>query len=166
MFKKLFGLKKAAIEEVLVAPVSGEVKMLSDVPDPVFAEKMMGDGFAIVPTEGVVVSPVKGTIVQVFHTKHAIGIRSENGLEILIHVGLETVNLNGEGFNVHVTEGQKVKPNDTLLTFDLEYISKNAKSTITPVVITNSNDKLEKINIDLKKSVEKGTASVATITLK
>jgi PTS system glucose-specific IIA component len=162
MLKKLFGVNKKETKEILYAPLSGEVKMLSDVPDPVFAEKMMGDGFAIIPTDGVVTSPVNGRILQVLHTKHAIGIRSENGLEILIHVGLETVSLDGKGFEVHVSEGQKVKQNDKLLTFDLEFISKNARSTITPVVITNSNEKLEKIEIEFNKKVEKGLTAVAT----
>ena len=91
MFKKLFGLGSKTNEETIVAPLTGAVKNIEEVPDPVFAGRMMGDGVAIDPTEGVVVSPVDGEIVQLFHTKHAIGIKAKNGTEILIHVGLETV---------------------------------------------------------------------------
>jgi sugar PTS system EIIA component len=174
--KKMFGLDEneqqataqpsasVSKEVVIKAPLSGEINALSDVPDPVFAEKMMGDGFAITPTEGKVVSPIDGEIVQVFHTKHAVGIRSNEGVEILIHVGLETVKLNGEGFDAHVTEGQKVNAGDHLLTFNLDYIKENAKSTITPVIFTNG-DVLEKIEIKGTGSIQAGT-DVASVTLK
>ncbi|WP_373419554.1 PTS glucose transporter subunit IIA [Bacillus sp. EAC] len=154
----------ASKEIVIKAPLTGEVNTLSEVPDPVFAEKMMGDGFAITPTEGKVVSPVDGEIVQVFHTKHAVGIRSNEGVEVLIHVGLETVKLNGEGFEAHVTEGQAVKAGDQLLTFDMNYIKENAKSIITPVIFTNG-DMLEKINVQATGSIQAGS-DAATVTLK
>lgn len=138
MFKKLFGLGSKTNEETIVAPLTGAVKNIEEVPDPVFAGRMMGDGVAIDPTEGVVVSPVDGEIVQLFHTKHAIGIKAKNGTEILIHVGLETVKMEGEGFEAHVSEGQAVKAGDKLISFDLELIREKAKSTITPIVITNT----------------------------
>lgn len=140
MFKKLFGMKEATqtpTEETILAPLSGRVTELSEVPDPTFSQKMMGDGLAIVPTEGEVVSPVEGEIVQFFHTKHAIGIRSLSGAEILIHVGLETVSLNGEGFEGHVKEGDKVKAGDKLITFNIDLIKEKAADIITPIVITN-----------------------------
>ncbi|WP_417900734.1 PTS glucose transporter subunit IIA [Bacillus haimaensis] len=140
MFKKLFGMKDTEAkptEEVVFAPLSGKVTELTEVPDPTFSQKMMGDGLAIIPSEGEVVSPVDGEIVQFFHTKHAIGIRSVTGAEILIHVGLETVSMNGEGFEGHVREGDKVKAGDRLISFDLNLINEKAASTITPVVITN-----------------------------
>ena len=105
MFKKLFGKKEEPIKTVqLLAPITGTALSLDNVPDPVFSEKMMGDGIAIEPSEGIVVSPVDGEIIQVFPTKHAIGIRAKNGTEILIHIGLETVSLKGEGFETHVKQ--------------------------------------------------------------
>ncbi|WP_096154838.1 PTS sugar transporter subunit IIA [Bacillus sp. FJAT-45066] len=149
MFKKLFGLKEETTqvkEEGIFAPLSGKVVELENVPDPTFSQKMMGDGLAIEPTEGKVVSPVDGVIVQFFHTKHAIGVKSRAGAEILIHVGLETVAMNGEGFKGHVKEGDKVKVGDLLITFDLALIKEKAASTITPIVITNGEiiDQMEK----------------------
>lgn len=119
------------------APLTGKVISLENVPDPTFSGKMMGDGIAIEPTEGLVVSPVEGEVTLTFPTKHAIGIVSSEGTEILIHVGLETVQLEGEGFEVHVKKGDKVKPGDRLLTFDLELIAEKAASLITPVIVTN-----------------------------
>lgn len=142
--KKLFGKNEGKTEEVLVAPITGKVIPLEEVPDPVFAQKMMGDGLAIEPTEGTVVSPVNGEIVQFFPTKHAIGIKSETGVEILIHVGLETVAMKGEGFEALVEVGNKVTVGTPLLTFDIELIKEKAKSIVTPVIITNG-DVLETV---------------------
>src|SRR5699024_3774093 len=102
MFKNLFKKKETPKEEQIIAPLSGKVKQLEEVPDPTFSEKMMGEGIAIEPDEGLVVAPFDGEIIQVFPTKHAIGIQGESGLEILIHIGLETVSLKGEGFEVFV----------------------------------------------------------------
>lgn len=134
-FKKLFGGKEEQLDAV--SPLTGKVVDITNVPDQVFSQKMMGDGIAIEPTEGKVVSPVSGKIATVFPTKHAIGINADNGAEYLIHIGLDTVNLKGEGFETHVTEGQSVKAGDPLVTFDLDFIKANAPSTITPVIITN-----------------------------
>ncbi|GAB3062396.1 glucose-specific PTS transporter subunit IIBC [Virgibacillus ainsalahensis] len=130
-------LQNEKIDEVIFAPMKGKVVPITEVPDDVFAGKMMGDGFAMVPEEGKIVSPVNGKIVNVFPTKHAIGIQSEGGKEILIHVGIDTVHLNGDGFETLVEEGDDVKVGQPLLHADLSYIGKNAKSTITPVVFTN-----------------------------
>ncbi|MDQ0337476.1 PTS system glucose-specific IIA component [Caldalkalibacillus uzonensis] len=137
MFKKWFGIKSKPSEETLVAPLSGQVVRLEEVPDPTFSQKMMGDGIAIQPDEGKAVAPVDGEVVQVFHTKHAVGIRSKAGVEILIHIGLDTVNMQGEGFEAHVKQGDKVKAGDLLITFDLGLVEEKAASTVTPVVITN-----------------------------
>ncbi|RFB18163.1 PTS glucose transporter subunit IIA [Bacillus sp. HNG] len=137
MFKKLFGSKDKKNEEMLIAPATGRILALEEVPDPVFSQKMMGDGLAIEPSEGKIVSPVKGEIIQVFPTKHAIGIKTEIGLELLIHIGLETVNMKGEGFTTHVKEGDKVEVGTELVTFDLNLVKEKAASTITPMVITN-----------------------------
>lgn len=135
MFKKLFNKKEAT---TIFSPITGEIVNIEKVPDPVFNQKMMGEGAAIIPTEGKVVAPVNGEIIQVAPTKHAIGILAEDGSEILIHVGLETVALNGEGFQVHTSVGEKVQVGQALMDFDLSYIKENAKDIITPVVITNS----------------------------
>jgi len=139
MFGKLFK-KKVNNEVELFAPVDGEIVPLEEVPDPVFSEKMMGDGIAMKPSNGKVVSPVDGDIVQVFPTKHAVGVKAGNGAEILIHIGLETVALDGEGFTLHVKEGDKVKKGDTLVEVDLAVVSEKASSTITPMLITNMSD--------------------------
>ncbi|CAG9612071.1 MULTISPECIES: PTS sugar transporter subunit IIA [Bacillus] len=165
MFKKLFGLGSKTNAETIVAPLTGEVKNIEEVPDPVFAGRMMGNGVAIDPTEGVVVSPVDGEIVQLFHTKHAVGIKSKNGAEILIHVGLETVTMAGEGFEAHVAEGQTVKVGDKLISFDLELIREKAKSTITPIVITNT-DATASIETTIGVTATKGSTEVMKVTMK
>ncbi|MFC5712478.1 glucose-specific PTS transporter subunit IIBC [Thalassorhabdus alkalitolerans] len=130
----------AVNEKELFSPASGEILDISEVPDEVFAGKMMGDGFAINPSENIFVSPVDGTIINVFPTKHAIGIKSENGLEILLHIGIDTVNMKGEGFEVFVEEGEKVKAGQPLVKADLDLIERKAKSAITPLVFTNLTD--------------------------
>lgn len=124
----------------LYAPMEGDIIPLEEVTDPVFSEKMMGDGIAIMPTNGTVVAPANGTIVQVAPTKHAIGIRTEDGAEILIHVGLDTVELNGAPFTVHVEVDDTVSVGQSLLTADLEKIHQAGKDTVTPMIVTNGND--------------------------
>jgi glucose-specific phosphotransferase system IIA component len=123
--------------EVYASPLAGEVLSLDEVPDQVFSQRMMGDGFAVLPTEGVVFSPVDGKIVNLFPTKHAIGIESSSGREILIHVGIDTVNLKGEGFTALVEQGDLVKKGQELLKVDLEFVKKHAPSLITPIIFTN-----------------------------
>jgi glucose PTS system EIICBA or EIICB component len=120
-----------------VSPIQGELKPLSEVPDAVFAEKMMGDGFAIVPSEGTIVSPVNGKVVSLFPTKHAIGILSDSGREILIHVGIDTVKLEGKGFEALVAQDDRIEIGQPLLQVDLDYIKEHATSIITPIIFTN-----------------------------
>jgi sugar PTS system EIIA component len=165
MLGKLFGLKPKQTEETLVAPLTGRAIQIEEVPDPTFAQKMLGDGIAFEPTEGKVVSPVNGKVIQIFPTKHAIGLESETGLEILIHVGLETVNLKGEGFDTKVKPGDKVKAGDLLLTFDLDFIKANASSIITPCVITNP-DKIETLEKQYSEQAVGGQTSVLNIKVK
>jgi sugar PTS system EIIA component len=165
LFNKLFGKKDIKKEETVVAPLTGKIVSIEEVPDPTFSQKMMGDGIAIEPTEGVVVAPVNGEVVQFFHTKHAIGIKSESGAEILIHVGLETVSMNGEGFEGHVKVGDKVKAGDKLLSFDLDLIKEKAASTITPIVITNS-DAVESIDKRAASEASKGETSLLQLKMK
>lgn len=155
-------LQNEIVKEDIFAPMKGEVVPITEVPDQVFSEKMMGDGFAIKPKDGLVVSPVNGTIINAFPTKHALGIKSEGGREILIHVGLDTVNLKGEGFELFVDEGDEVKVGQTLLKVDLDYIGKHAKSTITPVVFTNLQAD-EKIVIQKQGLVEREEKSIVEI---
>jgi glucose PTS system EIICBA or EIICB component len=123
--------------EKFISPIKGEIKEITEVPDQVFSGKMMGDGFAILPEEGTIVSPVDGKVVNVFPTKHALGLESKAGREILIHVGIDTVKLEGEGFEALVKEGDQVEAGQPLLKVDLAYIKENAPSIITPIVFTN-----------------------------
>ncbi|MFV9510603.1 PTS sugar transporter subunit IIA [Tepidibacillus sp. LV47] len=164
MLGKLFGKREKVTEETFVAPISGKIVSIEEVPDPVFSQKMMGDGIAFEPTEGEVVAPIDGEIIQLFHTKHAVGIRSKGGLEILIHIGLETVQMEGEGFTAHVKEGDKVKAGDALISFDLNLIKEKAKSTITPLVITNR-EKVGKMEKLAQENVSKGQTQVLKIHL-
>lgn len=139
MFKNLFGKKEEVSKRIEIkAYATGKLVKIEEVSDPVFAEKMMGDGIAIIPSEGKIVSPVNGEVIQVFPSKHAIGIKAVNGAEILIHIGLETVSMNGEGFTTHIMEGKKVKAGDLLVTVDLNLMKEKAKDIITPLVITNA----------------------------
>ncbi|MCV2523432.1 beta-glucoside-specific PTS transporter subunit IIABC [Bacillus velezensis] len=124
--------------EIIHSPIKGEVKALSEVNDSVFSGGMMGKGFAILPEEGAAVSPVEGRVTAVFKTKHAIGITSTRGAEVLIHIGLDTVRLDGRHFEMHVKEGDAVAPGDLLITFDIEEIKAAGFDVITPVIITNT----------------------------
>lgn len=122
----------------VAAPIKGTIVELEHVPDKTFADKVLGDGIAIMPEEGKVFAPVSGTVACVTDTKHAVALISDEGLEILIHVGLETVELQGKYFTAHVENGTKVKEGDLLLEFDLDAIKKAGYKTVTPVIITNS----------------------------
>lgn len=165
MLKKLFGKKKVVKEEVVMAPLTGTVRQLEEVPDPVFAEKMMGEGIAIDPSDGVVVAPLDGEIVQLFPTKHAIGIKGESGLEILIHIGLETVALKGEGFEAFIKQGDQVKKGDKLIAFDMEIIKEKASSTITPIIMTNG-DAVESFIMTEDTAVVAGESKLIDVHMK
>ena len=128
---------KGVTEEVETV-ADGEVIAITDVKDPVFSQKMMGDGFAVEPENGNIYSPVAGTITSIFPTKHALGLLTDNGLEVLVHIGLDTVSLEGKPFEVHVAEGQKVTAGDLLVTADLEAIKAAGRETSTVVVFTNA----------------------------
>ncbi|MFB5197992.1 glucose-specific PTS transporter subunit IIBC [Neobacillus sp. KR4-4] len=156
-------IQKARENEVFAAPLKGEIKPITEVPDQVFAGKMMGDGFAIVPAEGTVVSPVNGKIVNLFPTKHAIGILSDTGREILIHVGIDTVNLKGQGFETLVSEDDIIEQGQPLLKVDLNYIKEHATSTITPIVFTNLAEG-EKVVLNNQGQVELKQEGIVKIT--
>lgn len=119
------------------APVKGNAVSLAAVPDPVFAAKILGDGLAIEPREGIIYAPVGGIVDCLFPTKHAIGLRTKEGLRVIIHIGIDTVNLKGDGFENLVRLNQAVKAGDKLMSFDLVLLNEKAKSAIIPVIITN-----------------------------
>ncbi|WP_353949143.1 PTS glucose transporter subunit IIA [Sporolactobacillus sp. Y61] len=139
MFGKLFQ-KQAVKEEKIYAPISGQSQMVTDVPDPVFSEKMMGEGMAVTPDirTHTVVAPVDGEIIQLASTKHAFGIRSKLGEEILVHIGLDTVELKGEGFENLVKTGDKVRVGQPVMKVDFDFINKQGKGIVVPIVITNT----------------------------
>lgn len=149
-------------EEVIVAPADGELMDISEVPDPVFSQKMTGDGFAVLPTNGTISSPVNGKVFNVFPSKHAIGIMSEAGKEILVHVGVNTVKLKGQGFTVLVAEGDDVMAGQPILEVDLEYVKANAPSIITPIIFSNLP---EGATVTLHKTgnVKTGEGNIVTI---
>ena len=140
LFDKLFGKKEAINPNHIYAPVAGEAVAITEVPDPTFSEGMLGNGIAIKPTDGKIYAPVNGTVETMFDTGHAVTLVSESGMEILIHVGLETVGLNGAPFQVKCKNGQKVNKGDLLIVADLDAIKAAGLPTITPVLVCNSDD--------------------------
>lgn len=146
----------------IASPIKGEVLPLSKVKDETFASEMMGKGIAINPTEGKVVSPVDGKVQMVFKTKHAIGLKANNGPEILIHIGMDTVQLEGKHFIAKVKDGDEIKVGDTLVEFDMNAIKKEGYELITPVIVTNSNDYLEVIPKDIE-SVKTGDTVITIL---
>ena len=145
----------------ITSPLAGEVKELSQATDPVFAQGLMGRGVVIVPSQGELVSPVNGRVTVFFPTKHAIGILSDEGVEILMHIGMDTVNLEGKGFEGYVSQGDKVKVGDKLISFDIDMIKKAGYVTETPVIITNS-DKYQVEELEqLPHAVERGSQLMA-----
>ncbi|WP_176139062.1 PTS transporter subunit IIBC [Streptococcus sp. 1453] len=153
---------KGVTEEVY-SVADGQVVALEQVKDPVFAQKMMGDGFAVEPANGNIVSPVSGTVSSIFPTKHALGIVTEAGLEVLVHIGLDTVSLEGKPFTVHVAEGQKVAAGDLLVTADLDAIRAAGRETSTVVVFTNG-DAIKSVKLEKTGSLAAKTA-VAKVEL-
>jgi PTS system beta-glucosides-specific IIC component len=147
-FQKMFGKKY----DLLCAPVAGNAVPVSQVPDPTFAEEMLGKGIAIEPTEGKVYAPCDATVDLMFATGHAVSLVADCGAEVLIHVGLETVSLEGKHFTVHAASGDKVKKGDLLIEFDLEAIKAAGFNTITPMVVCNS-DAYATFNTHVGKAV-------------
>lgn len=134
----IFGKKKQ--KSKIIATQTGVCVSLDEVPDEVFASRMLGDGVAIIPSENEVKSPVDGTVVQVFDTLHAYSIKSDDGLEILVHIGINTVELKGEGFKAEVADGNRVKAGDTLCRADIKFIKEKGYEVYTPIVIANSDE--------------------------
>lgn len=125
----------------IVAPVSGELIPLSQVPDQVFSTKMMGDGFAVIPGSNRVVAPLSGSLETVFPTGHAVGIKTKDGIECIVHIGLDTVELNGEGFKVLVKQGGKIKAGEPMIEFDQEALEAKGYNLVTMVVFPSGYDK-------------------------
>lgn len=130
----------AATSGVICSPLTGKAILMSEVPDDTFAAEVLGKGMAVIPSEGKVVAPCHGEISTLFDTKHAIGITTKDGVELLIHVGVNTVELNGKYYEAHVAQGDQVKPGQVLLTFDIQKIQEAGYSVATPVIIANTDD--------------------------
>lgn len=159
LFDKLLG-RAAPIPQIdvvkggIYAPITGQYIPLERIPDEVFSQGILGQGCGIEPEEGLVVAPVNGTVTQVADTKHAVGISTEDGADFLIHVGMDTVDMKGDGFTVKVKAGDKVSCGQTLLTFDMKKIRAAGHPTTTAFVLTNSDD-FSKLEIENGKRFEK-----------
>lgn len=134
-------------KELLTSPLSGKVLELSEVEDAAFSGGLLGKGFAIDPTDGKVVAPCDGTVMTLFPSKHAIGIVSDDGAEVLIHLGLNTVQLEGEYFTAHIKQGDRVKKGQLLVTVDLDGVRGAGYSMVSPIIITNTNDYLDVVSL-------------------
>ena len=155
--------KEPLVNKITIAsPINGEIVPLNKVNDETFASEMMGKGIAINPKEGKVVSPINGTVQMLFKTKHAIGLKSNDGAEILIHIGMDTVQLEGRHFIAHVKDGDTVKIGDTLVEFDMEAIKYEVYELVTPIIVTNTLDYLEVIGTE-KKEVKTGDTIISIL---
>lgn len=140
----------------VISPLAGQVKSLSQATDPVFSSGVMGQGVVIEPSQGELVSPVNGTVTVLFPTKHAVGIVSEEGVEMLMHIGMDTVSLDGKGFEAHVAQGDKVTVGQKLISFDMDVIKKAGLVTETPVIITNQDDFQADVEGNLPRDIKRG----------
>lgn len=131
----MFGRKKQT--PVIVAPVTGKAIPITEVKDEVFRDKILGDGVAMIPEDDTFYAPCSGTIVQIAHTYHAVCLESDNGVEILLHLGMDTVQLDGEGFTCHVKPGQHVKAGDKLITMDRAFVTEKGYQIVSPCIVTN-----------------------------
>lgn len=157
----MFKIFKKKEPLILYAPVTGTSIALENVPDPVFAEKMMGDGIAFIPESDTICAPCDGKVTMIANTLHAIGITAENGAEILIHIGLDTVNLNGKGFTSLVNVGDKIKIGTPLVKIDMVFMKEHEMVLTTPMVVTNTNE-LSMVIEEAKSHVIMGESKVIT----
>lgn len=153
----LFSKKKndpetAATAISVAAPTSGTLVALTEVPDPVFSGGLMGPGFAVAPTEGEFCAPIAGEIIALPDTAHAFGIRGAQGLEILVHIGVDTVGLKGEGFTAHHAVGDRVEAGDAVITVDLAEVAGKVPSVLTPVIVTNADGFTVTVTLDNTES--------------
>lgn len=154
--------KKKSID--VYSPMNGRFLPLEEVPDQVFSQGMMGEGFAVDPVQGEVVSPVDGKVIHVFPTKHAIGLKTADDLEVLVHIGIDTVELNGEGFETFVSEGDQVKTGQKLLKVDIEFLKEKGKSPVSPIVFPQSAE--WKIELKEQENLQAGETAVASVEKK
>ncbi|GAB5052266.1 PTS sugar transporter subunit IIA [Pediococcus ethanolidurans] len=159
-----FGKKKKVVDDdSIYAPVNGEVIDLSEVSDPVFAQKAMGDGLGVKPSDGHIRSPVAGTVSMVASTKHALGLTMANGLEVLIHMGVDTVDLKGAPFTVNVKPGDIVNGGDSVATIDLDQVRDAKLDDVIIVVFTNTADKLDHLDVKTGKTTAKDKIGSVTV---
>lgn len=144
LFDKILG-KKENTAMIIGAPVNGECVPLSEVSDPTFGEGILGKGAAIIPSDGRIVAPVDGTVSTIFPTGHAVSITGDDGVELLVHIGLDTVKLNGEHFTKHVSDGDHVKKGDLLIEADIAKLKEAGFDVITPIIVCNTDDYSEVI---------------------
>ena len=133
LFARVFGTNKIEI----VSPVNGEIVPIQQVSDPTFSKEMVGKGVAIIPSDGKFYSPVNGTLISIFPTGHAFCINSDEGAELLVHIGIDTVKLEGEFYNIHATQGTEVKKGDLIVDVDIKGVKDSGYDIITPVVVSN-----------------------------
>ncbi|WP_199616128.1 PTS sugar transporter subunit IIA [Paenibacillus alkalitolerans] len=164
MFKNWFRLRERTTEEIVISPLSGRVLAMDEVPDPTF-RKMAGMGIAIDPEEGTVVSPVDGEIVRLFRTKHSIWIRAKSGLDLMIHIGVDTVHMNGLGFQNYVMAGDRVTAGQPLIDFKLELVREKATSPVTPIILINP-DQIEETDIRPPARAEMGFTPLMKVKIK
>jgi len=159
-----FGKKKT---ETLYSPVIGELQELSQVGDPLFAQGAMGQGFGVVPLDEKVYSPVTGVVESVFKTKHALGIKTKSGLEVMVHMGIDTVDLKGAPFDILIKEGDTVKSHETIAIMDLDMVKDAGKDPVILTIVTNTDDMIEKSELASKDStkITDGTEAMI-VTLK
>lgn len=158
----MFGILTKKVK--LFAPVNGKIVALKDVPDKVFASEMMGKGVAFNLESGTIYAPCSGEITMMPNSMHAIGLKTRNQAEVLLHIGLDTVSLNGEGFNALVHVGDKVKLGDPLITVDCELISKLGYNLVTMMIVTNSND--YNVTLSSEETVAAGETEILMINQK
>jgi len=135
----MFGFLKRKVREIK-SPVDGQIIALESVDDEVFSQKMAGDGVAIIPVSNIFTAPIDGVVSKIFSTNHAFSIRSSKDLEVMVHIGLDTVALEGKGFERLVHEGDVVKSGDAIIRVDLQYIREHAKDIVTPIIISDDSD--------------------------
>jgi len=135
----MFGFLKRKVREIK-SPVDGQVVALESVDDEVFSQKLVGDGVAVIPMSNVFTAPIDGTITKIFPTNHAYSIKSAKDLEVMVHIGLDTVALEGKGFERIANEGDEVKAGDDIIRVDLAYIREHAKDIITPIIVSDESD--------------------------
>jgi len=149
----MFGFFKAK-KETILSPADGDIVQLEEVPDEVFSQKMAGDGIAIMPRSNTFVAPVAGTVTKIFSTNHAFSIKTKLGLEVMVHIGLDTVALNGEGFKRLVEEGAKVSIGKPVISADLEFIASKGKNIVTPIVLNHEKELV--ISTDIIGNIREG----------